>query len=404
MHTSARVSARVAALSLAAILALPAIVLADTSAPIAATGGMTATIPLFGTPLTVAVTLDPVGNVSAVDLDPVGDFEATQVGAHAVSFASTGSTAQVRIRAHGSSMSIKAKAGSLADLVGTGSWSADMFGTGEATTVQYTVGDAGGGTPTVTIDSVSAPAAVAVEQKPSGAKTGKHGSGAWAGATFSFEGFVKRLSISVWVRPDADPGAGLRITLTGKDRQRLAGSIDELVGAHSWVGTLCDGTPVSVGFTVNADGTVTYTGATGGTATSEATEHGFKAQFDGTRVVVKVSLKQQDDGTWSLRVDGRSGRCHHDPGTPAPVVNTPTQPGADASNPDGEHDKGDHGKGQDGHHGGDSHGSGGGNGFGGNGSGGSHRDGNGGQGNHGGHGDHGGHGGHGGGDGGNGHG
>ena len=240
-----------------------------------------------------------------------------------------------------------------------------------------------------------------VEQKPSEAKSGKHGSGAWAGATFSFEGFVKRLSISVWVRPDADPGAGLRITLSGKDRQRLAGSLDELLGAHSWAGALCDGTPVTVDFTVNADGTVTYTGATGGTATSKATEHGFKAQFDGTRVAVKVSLKQQDDGIWSLRVDGRSGRCHHDPGTPAPVVNTPTQPGADASNPDG-----DHGKGEDGHHGGDSHGWGGGNGSGGNGSGGSHRDGNGGQGNHGGHGGQGGHGGHGGGGGhgGNGHG
>lgn len=404
MHISAGVSARVTALSLAAILALPAVVLADTSAPIAATGGMTATIPLFGSPLTVAVTLDAVGNVSGVDLDPVGDFEATQVGPHAVSFASTGSTAQVRIRAHGNSMSIKARAGTLGDLVGSGTWSADVFGTGETTTVQYTVGDAGDGTPTVSIDSVSAPADVAVEQKPGEAKSGKHGSGAWAGVTFSFEGFVKRLSVAVWVRPDADPGAGLRITLTGNDRRGLAGSIDDLVGAHSWAGALCDGTLVGVNFTVNADGTATYTGATGAPATSEATEHGFKATFDGTRVWVKVSLKQKEDGTWSLRVDGRSGRCHHDPSTPVPDVNTPVQPGANASSPDGEHAKGEHDKG-DGHHGNGSFG-GGGNGSGGNGSGGSHRDGNGGQGSHGSHGGHGGQGGHGGsgGHGGNGHG
>ena len=46
---------------LVALLALPAGASANTSGPIAQTGGMTTVIPLLGSSLTVAVTLDVVG-------------------------------------------------------------------------------------------------------------------------------------------------------------------------------------------------------------------------------------------------------------------------------------------------------------------------------------------------------
>ena len=60
-----RTPARAAGLALMAMaLLLPASAFANTNEPIAQTGGMTVTIPMLGTSLTVAVTLDAVGNIS----------------------------------------------------------------------------------------------------------------------------------------------------------------------------------------------------------------------------------------------------------------------------------------------------------------------------------------------------
>ena len=44
--------------------------------------------------------------------------------------------------------------------------------------------------------------------------------------------------------------------------------------------------------------------------------HGFKVRFDGERVGVQVKLKSRGDGTYQLKVDGRSGQCggKHDDG------------------------------------------------------------------------------------------
>ncbi len=67
-------------IALVALLALPVAVLANTSEAIAQTGGMTVTLPMPGSGLTVEIKLDVVGNVSQVDLDPVGTYSATRSG------------------------------------------------------------------------------------------------------------------------------------------------------------------------------------------------------------------------------------------------------------------------------------------------------------------------------------
>lgn len=328
-------------LALAALLALPAAVLADTSAPIAQTGGMTVTLPLMGLPLTVDVTLDPVGNVSNVDLNPTGDFSATALGPHAVSFANSGGTTKVKVQARGDRMSVRASSASLNDLVGSGTWTADLFGTSEPTNVDYTVGAAGDGSPTLSIDGVNAPADVTVDQKPVQTKSGEHGSAAWARISFTRDGFTKRLTVMVSVRNKGDRPASLTFQLSGKDRQKLTDSLENLVGTHTWTGHNCDGTPATVTFTVNADGTVSFVNANP-PATAKESDHGFKARFDGSRAKVRVSLKQNEDGTWTLRVDGRSSWCKDTPAT-EPTVNTPVSP--DAKHSDHHHGWGRHGDG-----------------------------------------------------------
>ena len=162
MHTSARVSARVAALSLAAILALPAIVLAE----------------YLGTDCRHR---RHDGHHPVVRLTARGDeSRSTPSGTCRRSTSTRWATSKPRRSARMPCRSrrpaprprsgfepmaarcrSRPRPGPSADLVGTGSWSADVFGTGETTDRPvHRSGTPADGTPTVTIDSVSAPSAV----------------------------------------------------------------------------------------------------------------------------------------------------------------------------------------------------------------------------------------------------
>ena len=336
-----------AGLAVAALLALPTAVMADTSGPIAQTGGMTATLPLLGVPLTVAVTLDGVGNISNVDLDPVGDFSATGLGPHAVSFATADGSTKVKIKARGDRMSVKASTGSLDNLLGSGTWTADLFGTSEMTQVDYTVGAAADGTPTLTVDGVNAPADVTVDQKPVQTKSGHHGASAWARIAFARDGFTKKLTVMVSVRDKGDRPASLTFELSGKDRQKLTDTLEDLVGAHAWTGTACDGTPATVNFMVNPDGTVSFTDATP-PATATDSKHGFWARFDGSHSKVSVRLWENKDGSWTLKVEARGDRCKDTPAA-EPTVNTAVA--GDAVHSDHQADSGHRGDRDGGRHG-----------------------------------------------------
>ena len=126
--------------------------------------------------------------------------------------------------------------------------------------------------------------------------------------------------------------ASLSIKLTGRDTQKLTGTLADLPGTHTVAPTACDGTAVSVAYAVNADGTVAYTSATGGTPTVRTFSHGapgFAADFGTLRLRVSARLVKQPDGTYLL-LAGYQKRCGGK-NTPAPTTNAPVAPGA--SNP-----------------------------------------------------------------------
>jgi hypothetical protein len=290
-------------------LAFPAGVFANTNEPIAQTGGMEATFPLLGVPVTVGVTLDEVGKITAVTVNPTGVVEQTSATDTRVKLANADDSIKVTAKARDSKLSVAAKSKTLADFLGEGSWAADVFGTGTKSTVAYTIGE-DAGKPTVTLGEIVA--ADGVTATPGEPKTwsSKKGTRQWAAGSVLFEhdGFRKVLRIAVAVRDDGT--AWLGITLKGKDRQKLENGLANLAGERTWSAHLCDGTPVSVTYRITATGTVEFVGATGGETTEKVLDHGLKVHFDGTRVGVKVKVVQVGEtDQWRLSVKGSSGRC-----------------------------------------------------------------------------------------------
>jgi len=326
-------------IALVVMLALPLAALANTSEAIAQTGGMTLILPMPGTALKVDVKLDAVGNISAVDLDPVGTYLATKRGPHAVTVESGDGTSQVKINAKGDKLAVKASFATLASLLGTGTWSADLFGTHAPTSVPYTIGDVGG-EPTLALGAITGgPSDMVVTPGTPEMKSGPKGSEAKVKIEFTRDGFTKKLEIKVSVKGHGDRPATLKITLSGKDKQKLTGTLAELIalGTRTWSGHLCDGTPVSFTYSVQAPGMVVY----GNDATPPATvkthedgdehgdesgiESGFDVRFDGTKTKVKVRLEQEEDGSWELKVDAKADKCKHTPAND-PTVNAPDGP------------------------------------------------------------------------------
>lgn len=303
---------------LALLLVFPASVLANTNEPIAQTGGMSnSLVPLIGTPLTVDVTLDPAtGNISNVALNPALTKDAARSNDHFMVFASSDGSTKVSVSAKGSKLSIGARVKSLADLVGNGTWSAAVFGGSVKSTVAYTIGKDGSGNPTLAFGAISTPSGVtATVLNPSTktAKKAKDPAHTWAfasgGVKFSSNGFTKTLSIAVWVsKPDG--AASLKITLSGKDRQKLQGTLAQLAGARTWSAHLCDGTPVSVNYHVDSStGKVVFDSATGPNPVNKQLGKGLLVRFKGTSVGVLVWLKSIGNDQYKLNVLGQSGHC-----------------------------------------------------------------------------------------------
>jgi hypothetical protein len=314
------------------LLALPGGVAANSNNPIAQTGGMSASLPLLGTTLTVDVALDGVGNISGVTLNPSTTLSSTSTAKDVVKFSNTDGSVKVSVKASGDRMAVKARS-TLENLLGAGTWSANVFGTGSAS-VDYAIAKDADGNPTVSIGDITAPSGVVATKvdptskaSPKSSKKSDGRAWAFAGVSFSHDGFTKRLSISISaVLPDGP--AKLAIVLSGRDRQKLNGSLDQLAGARTWSAKLCDGTPVEVDYHVTTDGTVVFDGTTGAPATERdlkagsdklkfSGKHfgrknvvsGIVVRFDKTRVGVAVLLVKNDDGTYTLKVAGSSGRC-----------------------------------------------------------------------------------------------
>ncbi|MEP6660735.1 MAG: hypothetical protein ABJD24_12540 [Acidimicrobiales bacterium] len=335
--------------------AIPA--LANTNTPIAQTGGAVVVIPLMGSPLTVTVALDTTsGAITSVDLTPPTDFTATKLSPSRVSFEKgTDGTTRLNIRAKGDQLSVNVRTLKLDDLLGSGTWSGDVFGTGTKTDVPYTIGKDANGDPTIAIGTVTPPAPIVAEV--GAAKTGSHDDddddGAWASQSVKFtnDGFTVRLTIRVSVDND-DESAGeakLRFTLTGRDIQRL--TLAELVGDHTWTGTLCDGTAASFTYTVNADGTLTAGPVVPADADVKpgspkakhegSTNHSFLTARFSTKDWVRISLfvKGTDAALGTKVHDGHCG-----PPAADPTVNTPVSLKPNKDHGDGNGNNGKHGK------------------------------------------------------------
>lgn len=328
-------------------------------AVIAATNTVTLPLPV---PLTVTVSTDPGGALANVTVDPADGLVATHLRPGKVVFVNDTSGVKVTIQSHGNTQSVSARAGSLAQISGNGGWKGDVFGTGTITTVSYTVGDKGDGTPDITGVSSSDPTAVvSPTDYRSGDDDGEQRSGARVTVTFTNGSQSRTLSIRASVSTETEDNAApvtqARVTVALGRIRGVAQDAATAAGAKTWTGMRCDGSTATVNYTVNADGTLSDVSSTPAAIRSDV--NGGQAEVrlsDSERIRIRVRL---ENGQITVNVDPRF-RCN----SPLPSVNTPTSLGGgdDQGDDNGHDDQGDDHGGDHGGHGGGDHGGRGGNG------------------------------------------
>lgn len=315
----------------------------DSSAPastVPAAAPTTVTLPL-AVPLTVTINTGPGGALTDVTVDPADGLVATKVRPRQVVFSNETTGVRVTVNSRGNTQSISARAGSLADISGTGGWSGDVFGNGTITTVSFTVGDRGDGTPDITgVSSSDATAVIGATSYRSDDDDDEESS---ARATINFtNGAMSRtLTISASVHNESDDDSGsarVRITL-GKLRG-LPQDAAVAAGPKVWTGLLCNGSTGTINYTVNADGTLSNVSSTPAAQRSEVRGGEAEVRFSGDeRVRIRVRMS---NGQITVNVDERI-RCEN---APNPSVNVPTSIGGGDDDGDDDH-SGSHGGGSD---------------------------------------------------------
>lgn len=307
----------------------------------------TVTLPLFGAPLTIDITTGPGGALTEVAVDPADGNVATQLKPHKVVFESanltdpTGNPGKVVVKSRHGGQSVSARAGSLADVSGPGSWSGDLFGDGTISTVAFTIGAAADGSPDITgITTTGATGVVGEVKRWSG--DGFHDKSiAAARVSVKFTnatGDQSRsvsVSVNVWSNDEGQFSAKLSVSMG-----RLKGvAVDAAVaaGPHTWSGVLCDGTTATVAYVVAADGSVSDVVATPDTA--EVRSFGSKIDVRFSRHE-RVSIKvREHDGLIKISVNEKI-RCDSED----PTTNVETSIPEDDDDHDGDHkDRGDRG-------------------------------------------------------------
>lgn len=301
------------------------------------------TLPLFGVQLTVDVATGPGGTLASVTVNPAAGLTATMVKPNKVVFVNDDGTAKVVVSGHDGRQGVQVKAGALADVSGLGGWSGDVFGTGVATTVSFTVGATADGGPDVTDVSSSDVTAVISETKYSdGADEGDghhgddgDGQSASVKVTFNSGGQSRSLGIraSLSVNDEGETRAKVSVSL-GRTRGVIQ-PVADAIGAKVWTGLLCDGTPATVNYTVNEDGSFTNITASPDAERIRAEGHSAEVRFSNSERV-RFHTRSNDDGI-ALRVD----EGIHCEDAADPTVNTPTTIGEDqdgAKAADTQHD------------------------------------------------------------------
>lgn len=343
-------TAALGAVTVVGTLGLGSAAMAATNQPIAQTGGAEATITLLGVPLNVGLELNTdTGDITAVNVTDgsgaAADMTATKVTPTKVRFASnTDGSTTVSVSAKKNKMSFGVKTSDLANLVGTNSWSADVFGTGAKSTVAYTIGN-DAGAPTFAFGDITPGDGIEANELGAWNGSGKRDDddddmSAGGRIEFTRDGFRKVLTVVVSVSDDDHDDQGharLSVTLTGRDVQRK--SLADLAGDKVWTGLLCDGkTRATINYNVGTDGMLTVTGTTPEGSTSENGRKGISVRF-ATGDKVSIRLRTSDEGGPAALAVNVSGKRCTDPAVKTPpTVNTPTSTTATTT---GERKRGD---------------------------------------------------------------
>ncbi|MGZ4769457.1 MAG: hypothetical protein ACXVLX_12430 [Ilumatobacteraceae bacterium] len=276
-----------------------------TAASAAAPVDTTVTLPLFGAPLSFDITTDVGGAITNVAVTPAdANTVATKLRPHKVVFQSADptdatSTGRIVIKSGHGEQSVSARAGSLAAVSGPGIWSGDVFGTGTATTVNFTIAAKADGTPDITgVTSSDATAVVGATDYSSG--DGHEGdSGSSARVTVKFAnatGDQKRsLTISVRLHTNQDGDTSAKLSISLGRMKGVALDAATAAGAHTWNGTLCDGSAASISYTVGTDGSVSAVTATPATAVVDTHEGSINVKFSDTESI-RISVRMDDSG------------------------------------------------------------------------------------------------------------
>lgn len=308
----------------------------------------TTTLPLLGVPLSVEVTTGPGGALGTVALTGSGDYTATTLTSGRVVFENTDGTGKVKVGSGHGGQSVSARAGSLADISGDGTWSGDVFNTGAATGVAFTIGATTDGGPDITnVTSDDATAVIAPTEYRTGDDDDESEAAAIAKVTFTAPGKTRTLAIVVRTHTDEDgtTSASARVTLGRIHATALP--VGEAIGDKSYQGLLCDGSVFTVNYNVAEDGTITFLSADPDTATSKTDGNGIEVRFSQNERV-RVRSQVTPEGI-TVKV-GEKVRCEG----VAPTVNTPISPTVTTTNEHSDDDHSDdhsddHGEG---HHGG----------------------------------------------------
>ena len=291
-------------------------------------------LPLFGVQLTVEVATGPGGILSSVSVNPADGLTAAKVKPNKVVFVNEEGTAKVVVSGRDGRQGLQVKAGALADVSGAGGWSGDVFNTGVATTVSFTIGATADGGPDITGVSSSDLTAVigATEYKNDDDDDGDDGEMERVAAvriTFTSGGQSRSLAIRAEVSTDDDDdGTNAKVSVALGKLRGVVQSVADAIGAKVWTGMLCDGTQATINYTVNADGSISAVTATPAPARLENKGGKVDVRFSDSERV-KIRAHMEDDGI-RVTVDEKI-RCRD---AADPTVNTPIDTDHEAGNED----------------------------------------------------------------------
>jgi hypothetical protein len=303
---------------------------------------------LFGAPLEFTITSGPGGALADVSVDPNTGVTATQLRPHKVVFevantADPTNPGKVSVRSKHGGQSVSTRAGSLADVSGDGSWSGDVFGTGTATTVNFTIGGTDDAPDITGVTSSDATAVIGATQHSTGDDDEGTESSAKATVTFTNEaGDTSRtVTIKVKVETDADGDTEAKVTVSLGRLKGLAVAAADAAGPHTWSGVLCDNTAATITYDVAEDGTVSNV---------VATPAADRVRSDGGKIEVRFSDKErvrirvrEDNGQITINVDERIRCDSADPTTNAATTSTVADDDENENENEAPDDGGHHG-------------------------------------------------------------